>query len=100
MIVECFTCFTLLDGQVQQEHKEEQAGIRKLYQHLLETPTQGPELKELARKAKPGQNRENTPSASNPGLTRDQHPITMEQPLKPRSFQIVKTQEAQDLHNR
>ena len=33
--------------------KEEQADIRKLCQHLLETPTQGPELKELARKAKP-----------------------------------------------
>ena len=42
-----------------------------------------PELKELARKAKPGQARENTRSASNPGLARDQHPITMEQPLKP-----------------
>ena len=65
--------------------KEEQ-GIRKLC-HLLQTPTQGPELKELARKANPGQARENT------RLTRDQHSIAMEQPLKPWSFQIVKSQE-------
>ena len=97
------TCFTLWDGQVQQEHKGTASRQRKLCQHLLETPTQGPELKalkELARKAKPGQARENTQSASNPGLTRDQHPITMEQPLKPWSLQIVKTQEIQNLHNR
>ena len=72
-----------LMGKYSKSTKEEQAGIRKLCQHLLETPTQGPELKELARKAKPGQARENTRSASNPGLTRDQHSIKMEQPLKP-----------------
>ena len=35
----------------------------------------------LARKAKPGQARENTRPASSPGLTRDQHSTTMEQPL-------------------
>ena len=70
-------------GKYSKSTKEEQAGIRKLCQHLLETPTQGPELKELARKAKPGQARENTRPASNPGLTRDQHSTTMEQPLKP-----------------
>ena len=71
--------------------KEEQ-GIRKLC-HLLETP-QEPELKGLARKAKPGQARGNT------RLTRDQHSIAMEQPLKPWSFQIMKTQEIKNLHNR
>ena len=70
-------------GKYSKSAQEEQAGIRKLCQHLLETPTQGPELKEVARKAKPGQARKNTRSASNPGLIRDQHSITMEQPLKP-----------------
>ena len=50
---------------------------------MPETSTQGPELKEVARKAKPGQARENTRSASNPGLIRDQHSITMERLLKP-----------------
>ena len=87
-------------GKYSKSTKEEQAGIRKLCQHLLETPTQGPELKEVARKAKPGQARENTRPASNPGLIRDQHSIKMEQPLKPGSFHIMKTQEIQNLHNR
>ena len=33
-IVECFTCFTLLDGSA----REEQAGVRSLCQHVLGTP--------------------------------------------------------------
>jgi len=34
LIVECFTCFTLLDGSA----KEEQAGVRSLCQHMPGTP--------------------------------------------------------------
>ena len=67
-IVECFTK-TSDFGMGKYSTKNERGGIRKLC-HLLETP-QEPELKELARKAKPGQARGNT------RLTRDQHSIAV-----------------------
>ena len=59
-----------LMGKYSKSTKEEQAGIRKLCQHLLETPTQGPELKELARKAKPGQAREKHTVSKQPRVDR------------------------------
>ena len=54
-------------------------------------PPQGPELKELARSP---QNQDKLEKfRKHTVFPRDQHSIAMEQPLKPSSFQIVKTQE-------
>ncbi len=46
-IVQCSPVSHFWMGKYSKSTKEEQAGIRKLCRHLLETPTQGPELKEL-----------------------------------------------------
>ena len=83
---------TFLDGHVQQEHK----GRTSRHTQTTPAPAGNTHARAWVERTSP----QSKTRASNPGLTRDQHSITTEQPLKPWSFQIVKTQEIQNLHYR